>query len=293
VVVNGDDFGFSAGVNRAIVEAHKHGILSSASLMVTGPAFDDAVRQAKEHPGLAVGLHLAVVCASSALPHSKIPHLVDRDGRFPRGPVMTGLVYQFSGAARRELKNEIQAQLEKFVATGLPLSHVDGHLHMHMHPVVFDTLLELSGEFGIPHIRLPREEVSTALRIDKSNMFGKLVWGWIFDKLHNSGSRKLQQSRIAFSDRVYGLMASGRMTEEYVLELIPQIVGRQVEIYFHPAMELDGEPLNGPKGAGAAELGALLSGRVREALRESGFQVSTFSPAGAVAQHKAASGNVQ
>jgi len=286
-VVNGDDFGFSSGVNRAIIEAHKRGILSSASLMVTADAFDEAVQQAKENRALAVGLHLVVVCGKSALPPSKIPHLVDNKGRFPRGPVMTGLLYQFSGAARRELKNEIRAQLQKFLDTGLPLSHVDGHLHMHMHPVVFDTLMQLAPEFGITHVRLPREEVSTALRIDNSNMMAKLVWGWIFGKLHNSGARKLQRAGIGFSDRVYGLMASGGMTEEYVLELIPQIIGRQVEIYFHPAMEIEGEPLNGPKGSGKAELSTLLSRKVREALAESGFQVATFNGTGIVAHQKA------
>jgi hopanoid biosynthesis associated protein HpnK len=273
-VINGDDFGFSAGVNRAIVEAYRRGVLTSTSLMVTGEAFDEAVRLAAETPGLAVGLHLVLVSGSSVLPHREIPHLVDRKGGFHRGPVMTGLVYQFSSAARREIKLEIRAQLERFIQTGLPLSHVDGHLHMHMHPVVFDTLVQVAVEYGVRVIRLPREEVSTAIRIDKSNLMGKLIWGWIFEKLHRHGARKLEQSGIGYADRVYGLMASGHMTEDYMLELIPQMAGRWVELYSHPALAAAGEPVNGPEGP--AELAALLSDKVRDALAESGFQLSTF-----------------
>jgi len=287
-VINGDDFGFSAGVNAATIEAYKNGILTSTSLMVTAAAFDQAVQLARENPGLAVGLHLVVVCGKSALPPARVPHLVDDHGRFPHGPVLTGLRYQFSRAARRELREEIRAQLEKFAQTGLPLSHVDGHLHMHMHPVVFDILVEMSRYFPIRHIRAPKEETSISLRIDGSNRIAKMVTGWIFGKLHHSGAAKLKRAGIDFSDRVYGLMASGGMTESYVLKLIPQMTGRRVEIYLHPAKECPGESLNGPKGSGPAELETLLSPKVRAALVASGFQLATFDHARAGSQREVA-----
>src|SRR5215831_1337286 len=82
VVVNGDDYGYSSGVNQAIMTAHKCCILSSASLMVTESAFDEAVCLARQHPGLAVGLHLVLVCGRSALPPRDIPFLADASGRF-------------------------------------------------------------------------------------------------------------------------------------------------------------------------------------------------------------------
>src|ERR671924_1565273 len=131
VRVSGDDFGFSHGVNRAIIQAHECGVLTSASLMVTGRAFDEAVALAHAHPRLAVGLHLVVVCGRTALPPGEIPHLADVTGNFPFGAFRTGLRYQFNAAARLELRREIRTQLEMFRGTGLRLSHVDGHLHMH------------------------------------------------------------------------------------------------------------------------------------------------------------------
>jgi chitin disaccharide deacetylase len=278
-VVNGDDFGFSFGVNRAIIEAHQHGILTTTSLMVTGRAFDDAVDLARANTSLAVGLHLVVVCGGSVLSANSIPHLVDRNESFPYSPMLTGLRYQFSGAARRELKLEIRAQLERFMDTGLPLSHVDGHLHMHMHPVVFDILVDLARDFPIRHIRIPREQVSTALNIDRSNALAKIVWGSVFGGLSRRGAAKLLSAGIGFSDRVYGLMSSGKMNEQYVLKLIPRITGRTVEIYFHPSVELEGEPLNGPKGSGRAELYALTSEKIRTLLEGNGFLISTFADA--------------
>jgi hopanoid biosynthesis associated protein HpnK len=176
VVVSGDDFGFSSGVNQAIITAHQQGLLSSASLMVTGAAFDEAVELARQNPRLAVGLHLVTVCGKSALPPGQVPHLCDSSGRFCDNPVRAGLIYQFSKAARRELASEVRAQLERFHRAGLLLSHVDGHLHMHAHPVIMKILVGLAQEFSIRTIRLPREELRTELKIDKSRLISKAAW---------------------------------------------------------------------------------------------------------------------
>ncbi len=276
-VVTGDDFGFSRGVNRAIIEAHERGVLTSTSLMVTGAASDEAVARARAHPRLAVGLHLVLVCGRSALPPDRIPHLVDGSGRFPFGPLRTGLHYQFSRAARRELRLEIRAQLDRFHRTGLRLSHVDGHLHMHTHPVVLRLLLELAQEFGITVIRLPSEELGVTLRLDRGRLLAKVFWSWIYGRLRRHGERRLRAAGVDFADRVYGLLQSGRMTEGYLLGLIPRIRADRVEIYAHPAITTGGEPLNGPPGAGEAELAALLSDRVREALASSGFDPTNYN----------------
>ncbi|MCY7274968.1 MAG: ChbG/HpnK family deacetylase, partial [Phormidesmis sp. CAN_BIN44] len=112
LIINGDDFGFSSGVNQAIIEAHEQGVLTSTSLMVTGDAFEEAVTLAKAHPTLAVGLHLVLACGRSALPPDQIPHLVDAHGNFSNQPEKAGIYYHFSAAAWREIPLEIRAQLE-------------------------------------------------------------------------------------------------------------------------------------------------------------------------------------
>ncbi|MBF2067528.1 MAG: hopanoid biosynthesis-associated protein HpnK [Calothrix sp. C42_A2020_038] len=276
VIINGDDFGFSHGVNQAIITAHQDGVLTSTSLMVTGAAFSEAVDLAQQYPNLGVGLHLVLVCGRSTLPKEQIPHLVDENGNFSNDPTLAGLRYQFSRQARIELKQEIRAQLEKFRATGLPLSHVDGHLHLHVHPVVINILADLASEFGIKYIRLPSEELKLNLKFNRQNLLIKLVWSGVFGRLHNYGTSILKSRNINFTERVYGLLQTGSVSEEYLCSLIPHIQANQVEIYLHPAIEIAGETLNGLPGAGEVEMKALLSEQVREALRVSGFELTNY-----------------
>lgn len=275
VIINGDDFGFSSGMNRAIIEAHERGVLTSTSLMVTGQAFEEAVALAKAHPNLAVGLHVVLGKGKAVLPPSQIPHLVDEKGNFSNEPNRAGLHYQFNAKARQELRLEIRAQLEKFRETGLHLSHVDGHLHMHSHPVVMRALVELADEFQIQVIRLPFEELRLTLNLDRSDLQSKLLWWSVYAGLRRYGESLLKAKGIGFVDRVYGLLQTGRMTETYLLGLIPQIRANLIEIYSHPAIAIPGEPK--PYGLAAEEFEALLSDKVREILVESGFELTNYN----------------
>jgi hopanoid biosynthesis associated protein HpnK len=279
-IINGDDFGFSRGVNQGIIRSHQQGILTSTSLMVTGDAAQEAIALAKTHPDLAVGLHLVLVCGRSVLPPEQIPHLVDSQGNFPNSSFLAGLRYQFHPAARAELRQEIRAQLTKFQASGLPLSHVDGHLHLHIHPVVLQILVELAQEFNIRFIRLPAEELGKTLKLNRQDLLTKLVWSGVFGGLRRYGEKLLTSHGIGFAQRVYGLLQTGNVTEKYLLGLIPQIQANLIEIYCHPAQFQAGEPLNGPLGAGEAELAALLSEQVRELLTVNGFELTNIRKLG-------------
>lgn len=264
LIINGDDFGFSPQVNKAIVTAHERGILTSTSLMVSGDAFEEAVTLAKAHPNLGVGLHLVLGCGKSVLSPSQIPHLVDAEGYFPNNPVEAGLRYQFDRKAKQELRSEIRAQLQKFCETGLKLSHVDGHLHHHVNPFVLRTLVELAAEFPIKLIRLPYEELNFTLKIDSRDLFDKAIGFLVFSRLRSYGENLLKTKKINFVDRVYGLLQTGRITEDYLVGLIPQIRSNLVEIYAHP-------------GASELELDALLSKKVKEVLVEAGFELTNYN----------------
>lgn len=272
LVINADDFGFSDDVNTAIIQAHEEGILTSTSLMVTGDAAQNAIALAKNHPHLAVGLHLVLVCGKSVLPPAQIPHLVDSQGNFSDNPTQAGLNYQFNQATRAELRLEIAAQLEKFRNSGLNLAHVDGHLHLHVHPVILNILTEFAGEFQIKFIRLPSEELTKNLKIDRRNLLIKIVWSIVFGQLRNYGESLLKAHNIKFADRVYGLLQTGNISEEYLLSLIPQIEAELVEIYAHPTSV--NTKIN---NSGEIELKALLSERVREILSIKGFELSNYN----------------
>ena len=272
LIINADDFGVSHSVNAAIIQAHEEGVLTSTSLMVSGDAAQEAIALAKDHPQLAVGLHLVLVCGKSVLPPSQIPHLVDSQGNFSSNPTQAGLSYQFNQATRAELRLEIYAQLAKFRDSGLNLAHVDGHLHLHVHPVILNILTEFAAEFQIKFIRLPSEELTKNLKIDQRNLLTKIVWSIVFGQLRRYGEGLLKANNIKFADRVYGLLQTADMSEKYLLGLIPQIESELVEIYSHPAL-VNTETNNG----GEVELAALLSQEVRQLLTVKDFKLSNYN----------------
>jgi hopanoid biosynthesis associated protein HpnK len=272
IILNADDFGRSVEINRAILQAHREGVLTSASLMVTGAAAEDAVAIARSTPSLAVGLHVVLVEGRSVLPAAEIPHLVDAKGRFRASPLRAGVRYLCSGDARRELSAELRAQFERFAATGLPLSHVDGHLHLHMHPIVFKRLLPLAHEFGARGIRLPHDRFVLAMRFDRRRFGEKAMWGLTFAVLRRLGMRRLRRWGLRAAERTYGLMQSGHMGEGYVLKALNQLSEPCAELYFHPTVGRRLDRLGPNRG----DLKSLLSPSVRRMIEARQLQLATY-----------------
>ncbi len=269
LVINGDDFGISSKVNQAIIRAYQEGCLTSTSLMVTGKAAQEAVQLAHCYPSLGVGLHLVLGCGTAVLSKQEIPHLVNREGNFSNNPTWAGLNYQFNPWTIQELRAEIRAQLEAFVKTGLTLSHVDGHLHHHVNPKVLKILLEFAKEFSIPTIRLPYEEVEITLQLEPSGRLSKMIGGWVFSQLRKAGEKQLKAYKIPYATRVYGLLQTGDISQNYLLGLIPLMQGDLIELYTHPNLE----------GKGRIELEALLSKSVRERIATAGFTLVNYQEA--------------
>lgn len=271
VILSADDFGRSASVNAAVLKAHCEGVLTSASLMVAGEAAEEAVALARATPTLAVGLHLVAMDGLAVLPPGEIPHLVNGRGRFPADSLRLGLRYLASGRAREELRRELTAQFERFAATGLPLSHVDGHHHMHMHPMVFAMLLPLARQYGARGIRLVREDLWLGPGEDRPQPLRRVSWALTFGVLSRWGARRLQNYPLAVTDRVYGLMRTGRMTEVYLLRLLARLKVATAEVYFHPSTVL--EEAWGPN---PGDLAALLSPAVRRLIGERHIRLTTY-----------------
>ena len=234
IVFSADDFGLTHSVNAAVELANRQGVLTQASLMVAAPAASDAVRRAKNLPGLNTGLHLVLVDGDSCLGHAKLPHITTPDGKFPKNQAALGVKYFFSTAARRELRAEIHAQFEAYAATGLKLHHADAHKHMHLHPTVGRYLIEIGKKFGLTRIRVPAEPPAILKRCGETQTFA--------DYALHSWTRLLrhQARHLATNDHVFGLKWSGHMTLERIERLLRHLpAGASSEIYFHPATERD------------------------------------------------------
>ena len=231
LIVCADDFGLDIAVNEAVEEAHRYGILSSASLMVAGPAAADAVARAWRLPALRVGLHLVLVDGRPVLQRSEIPQLVRADGEFERNLARAGVRFFFLPGIRRQLAMEIQAQFEAFRATGLRLDHVNAHKHMHVHPTVAQLIVEIGRNYGVKAVRVPFEPTG-ALRaaFPEDHYRTPLYRPWI-----GLLRRRLRHAGLFVNDQLFGLAWSGAMVEERLLRLIPQLPDGVSEIYLHPA----------------------------------------------------------
>jgi hopanoid biosynthesis associated protein HpnK len=265
LIVNADDFGRSSGINAAVIRAHREGILTSASLMVNEEAAGEAVALAKDHPHLGVGLHLTLVCGHSALPPEKVPGLVNARGEFGSGPARAGFRYFFSRMLRESLREEIAAQFEKFHATGLPLDHVNGHLHLHLHPTVFAILMENAAEWGITHLRLTHDPFWFNARLAGGRWFYRASHAAIHRALSARARPVLQRKSIRHTGAVFGLLQDSRVDESYVTKLLRVLPTGDSELYSHPSLDQFKH-----------ELDALVSPRVKALVEARGIRLIRY-----------------
>ena len=276
LIVSADDFGMSPGVNAGVLRAHQDGILTETSLMVAGNAAAEAVACALRTPSLGVGLHLVLVQGRSTLPPYSVPSLVDGNGMLPMNPVQAGIRYFFARPLREQVRREVIAQLDRFASSGLPLSHVDGHLTIHMHPVVLDILCEIAPRYDLRSVRLPLEPLRHSLFFDSRFLGRKLGEGLIFSVLSRYARARLARCGIRHPRRMYGIHQTGHVTEEYLLHLLPRLQPGVTEIYCHPGVT-DAEIRKWTPGYDRdRELVALTSPRVREAIERHGIELVRY-----------------
>jgi chitin disaccharide deacetylase len=158
LIVNADDFGFTGGINRAIVEAHTRGIVTSTTLMANGRAFDDAVRSAASVPRLSVGCHVVLIDGVPVLDAERLPSITTTDSN---GPHLRDGLKSFAARALagrlnpQEIEAEVSAQIRKLQSAGISVTHVDTHKHTHLFPAVLRPLLRAAQACGVHAVRNP------------------------------------------------------------------------------------------------------------------------------------------
>ena len=255
LIVTADDFGLSREVNEAVEHAHRDGILTAASLMVSAPAAADAIERATRLPSLRVGLHLVMVEAWPTLPPEQLPDLVGADGLIRSDMGRLGLDLALKASARRQLAAEIEAQFQAYRATGLPLDHVNAHKHFHVHPLIAGLVLSAGKRHGMRAIRVPRE-TRAILRAAEPGATPKAAldsapWAALL-------AVRARQAGLLIPDRTLGLAWSGAMTPARVAGLLAHLPDGLTELYTHPATG-GGFAGEAPGYAYAAERDALIA----------------------------------
>lgn len=269
VIVTADDFGVSTQVNAAVEQAHRAGVLTVASLMVTGVAAADAVARARRMPALGVGLHIALAETPPALPASHIPDLVDAHGAFRVEALPVALALVGRASVRRQLEAEIDAQFALFAGTGLALDHVNTHKHMHLHPVIAAMLLKVGRRHGMAAVRAPVEDRAALAKVER---VGGLDIARPFAR---HVRRSARSAGMKVPDRVFGLAWSGAMHAARLRGVLEHLPDGVSEIYLHPATGR--YPLSAPGYRYEAELAALLDPDMREIVGRDGIRLARFA----------------
>jgi len=283
LIVNADDLGLTAGVNRGILRAFQDGIVTSASLLVTGSAFEEAVALARQNPKLNVGLHVTLVEERAVLGRDALPTLVDETGRLPR---TSGEFLRRAFLGRiswDEVEREIAAQIACFQETGVRLSHLDSHQHLHMFPPVFQIVSRLTHGMDDVWIRNPAGpwRMSAGVRVERwvQRLALNLTCLWV-RALHSP-------SQAQMPDGMYGFETGGRLTRSALEQILRRIPDGLYELICHPGEDDAGTRTRYSHWGyrWAEELDALTAPETREVLKEHGIELTSFAAASGNKSH--------
>jgi chitin disaccharide deacetylase len=278
LIVNADDFGLTSGVNRGIIEAHTHGIVTSSTLMACGAKFQEAVDMASRVPQLSVGCHVLLVDASPVLELQQVSSLA-----FPNSGTAKfrdSLVsFACLAVARRldedEIEAEITAQIRKLQAAGIQVSHLDSHKHTHMFPVVFRPMLRAAKKCGIRAVRNPFEPLFFA---GTRNWKRRIQLG-ILRSFRTSFRNALKEAGMMTPNGCVGVLATGGLTLQTFRQLIESLPEGTWEFVTHPGYN-DAE-LNNIKTrlrhSRENELEILTSTEVKELLKREQIELISYS----------------
>ena len=234
LIVNADDFGLTPGVNRAIVELHCAGVLTSATLMARAGATDEAIALARAHPELGVGCHVVLVDGEPVLPAEQVPSLVEKEtGRFP--PKLTTFLRRlFTGRIRAaEIEAEAAAQIARLKDQGLRPTHIDSHKHTHMFPPVLRPVLRAARAAGIGAVRNPFEP-EWAIRATPRAGLVRSAEVAMLRRFGPYFRRVLGEEGFVSTDGTIAVAATGVVTAETVRALLAKLPEGTWELVTHP-----------------------------------------------------------
>ena len=220
LIVNADDFGFTAGINRAIVEAHIHGIVTSSTLMANGKAFEDAVRLARSVPRLSVGCHVVLIDGEPVIDAKLLPSVTctcSSGGRFRDG-LKSFAARAFAGRLDAgEIEAEASAQIRKLQSAGIHVSHLDTHKHTHLFPAVLRPLLRAARACGVGAIRNPfgpRKPLKSTELLTRPSLWTRYAEVRILRTLAAKFRDSASRESFATPDGTLGIVVTGALDEK-------------------------------------------------------------------------------
>lgn len=269
LIVNADDFGLTEGVSRAIIDAHRDGVVTSTSLLALGPAFDRTASWLQDAPALGLGAHLALVGEDPpVLSAREIPTLVNRDGHLD----LSWRMFLGRAAAGRvdpgDVRRELAAQFERIDGAGLRVDHVDSHQNLHLWPAVRDVVLDLADERDVRVVRVTRSRARSLVGFVVRTLSGRL-------------ERACDRRGFRYPGATTGLDEAGHLDQDRMIGAVARLAAtgaRTAELATHPGPVTDAERDRYRWSyQWGDEFAALRSPAVRSAVHEFGFTLGTFA----------------
>jgi len=262
LIVTADDLGLTKSINEGIAKACSEGVVTAVSVIPTGEAFEDAIKVMSCLPVKDIGAHLALTETTPLLSSSKFYK--------NHTNIFFSLV---SGRINKEdIYQELKAQLERLKKTGLKITHINSHEHVHLAPQVLDIFIRLAREYNIPAIRFPRADRPPAFLSMREN-YRSILLSHFARRINNN----LRDSGLAYTDFFIGLLDAGKLDIDKVKMIVGNLKEGVTELVTHPGF-LSPEVLKYYKWhkGGETELFALTDNRIKKAIRDNDVKLITY-----------------
>lgn len=280
LIINADDFGFTAGVNRAIVEAHSRGIVTSSTLMANGTAFADAVELAQSVPRLSVGCHVVLIDGEPVLAARQLPSLT-REGRFRDGLKTFAARALAARMDDEEVFAEATAQIRRIQSAGIRVAHFDTHKHTHLFPRILRPVLRAAKACGVAAVRNPfgpRLPMRSSELLQRPNLWTRYAQLRVLGAFARKFRAAVEQEGFATSDGTLGIEVTGTLDESLFHSIADSMPDGTWEFVCHPGYnDADLQKANTRlRASREMELRVLTLPGARGILEERGIQLMSY-----------------
>jgi hopanoid biosynthesis associated protein HpnK len=280
LIINADDFGLTPGVNRAIVEAHQHGVVTSTTLMANSLAFEQAVQFAKSDPKWSIGCHVVLLDGAPLLDPARLGTLVARKNGnlFRDGVSGFGLRALAGRIDSDQVEAETTAQIRKLQSHGISVSHVDTHKHTHMFPAALTGILRAARTCGVSAIRNPFEVLAANFTGLQRGLWKRYAQVRTLRGLAGSFRRAVAKAGLRTPDGTLGIVATGNLDSAMFRAIAEHMPDGTWEFVCHPGY-VDAELTairTRLRETREKELAVLTAPETRTALEKQGVQLISY-----------------
>jgi len=280
LIVNADDFGYTSGVNRAILEAHSRGVVTSATLMANGPAFAEAVQLAGTVPKLSIGCHVVLTDGEPVLGAERLPSLTS--GSHFRDGMIAFAARAIAGRIDGdEIAAEASAQIRKIQSAGIAVSHLDTHKHTHLFPKILRPLLRAAADCGVRAVRNPfgpRLPLRSSHLLARPGLWTRYAEVRILGRFAGKFREAVDREGFTTPDGTLGIVVTGALDETLFYAIARSIPEGTWEFVCHPGYN-DADLQAGKtrlRESRETELRVLTLPAAREVLAQQGVELISY-----------------